>query len=508
MFPDPPFFARGWAARLERLMNGIIYTYYCSESPLFPRACSITLSYLQQNLKICICISFIIIVKYGIPRSDELTETLKSVVSKKQVSVAILGITEIAIDTESVFSASLSYTFTFESAAWYAADSSKKLSSDELVKLLKLLFKLGEVDPNIVIDKQALLPFCVFSNNLQAVNVLLQNGASPHIGDSDCGYTPLMVASCMGHLEIAKTLIFTDHSIVNKQTKNQGTTALIFASFKGHTEIVHLLLLNGSEPNMASFKGNTALIAASQEGYTEIVLLLLEAGADPNVSHSNSKTALIFASSGGHSKVVKLLLAHHADYTVFKSVRGISFDSFGFACLRGNKETVDVFLNDAKLSPTSLSLGWYIACLFNKTHLIEYLVHSLSKVSLEKRQLLDACVKGNNIFSRFHKFSPDITFVHGVTLLMIACSCEHFSIVKALVDAGANAHQADSFGIQAIDYCKKDSPMYRLLGIQWNEKKVKKRFNKEDIFQGVFLHHKKGFDDFEMPIQYQSSLVY
>ena len=545
-------------------------------------------AFVMSHLKV-IHLSQKIAVKYRIPRSDELTETLKSIVSKKKVSVAILGIIEISIDSESVFSASLNYTFTFESAAWYAASSSERLSSDGLVKLLKFLFTLGEVDPNILIDDRTPLLTCVVSNSSQAVNVLLQNGASPHIGDSDGECIPIMMASYTGHLEIAKTLIFNDHSIVNektkqgwtalifasckghieivhlllqngsepnmagfngvtalmgasqeghteivhllleagakpnvflrggqtadhaivnKQTNRQGRTALFFASLEGHIEIVHLLLQKGSEPNVAGFKGETALMAASQKGHTEIVHLLLETGADPNVFYSNGQTALMLASDEGHSKVVKLLLAHHADYTVFKSVRGIPFDSFGYACHSGNQETVDVFLNDTKLSPTSLSLGWYIACLYNKPHLIEYLVHSLSEISLEKRQIVFACVKGNNIFSRFHKFSPDITFVHGVTLLMIVCSCGHSSIVKALVDAGANVHQNDSYGFQAIDYCKKDSSMHRLLGIQWNEETIKKRFNKEDIFQDVFLQHKKGFDDFEMPIQYQSSLAY
>ena len=97
----------------------------------------------------------------------------------------------------------------------------------------------------------------------------------------------------------------------------------------------------------------------------------------------------------------------------------------------------------------------------------------MSEVLKEKGKLVVACAEGNNIFSRFHKFSPDIAFVHGVTLLMIACSCGCSNIVKSLVDAEANVYQTDSFGFQAIDYCKKDSPMYKLLGIQWNEETVK-----------------------------------
>ena len=64
----------------------------------------------------------------------------------------------------------------------------------------------------------------------------------------------------------------------------------------GHTEIVHLLLENGSNPNMTDNDGRSSLMAASQEGYTETVHLLLEAGADPNMVNRMGITALMSAS--------------------------------------------------------------------------------------------------------------------------------------------------------------------------------------------------------------------
>ena len=191
-------------------------------------------------------------------------------------------------------------------------------------------------------------------------------------------------------------------------------------------------------------------------------------------------------------------------------MKSIPLDSFGFACHSGNKETVDVFLNIANLSPTSLSLGWYIACLYNKPHLIEYLVHSLSEVSSDQRELVVACVNRNITFikSALPKFSPDAEFVHGVTLLMIACSCEHSSIVKTLVDTGANVRKVDEFGFKAVDYCDKHSPIPEILGSQQGKEVVNKRFNKEEILQGILPHYNsKGLDQFEVSFRGQSSVT-
>lgn len=55
--------------------------------------------------------------------------------------------------------------------------------------------------------------------------------------------------------------------------------ALIFAAWKGHTEIVVILLAKGADVNAKDKYGGTALMVAAAEGYTEIIRLLKQAGA-------------------------------------------------------------------------------------------------------------------------------------------------------------------------------------------------------------------------------------
>ena len=69
-------------------------------------------------------------------------------------------------------------------------------------------------------------------------------------------------------------------------------TDLISASYKGHTEIVSLLLDRGVDVNMMNNYGDTAIVLASSEGHTEIVSLLLDRGADINIRDNGGETVL------------------------------------------------------------------------------------------------------------------------------------------------------------------------------------------------------------------------
>ena len=56
-------------------------------------------------------------------------------------------------------------------------------------------------------------------------------------------------------------------------------TSLHYASLKGHTEVVEVLLNAGATPNSEDWKKNTPLHFASSDGYTAVVEMLLNAKA-------------------------------------------------------------------------------------------------------------------------------------------------------------------------------------------------------------------------------------
>ena len=90
-------------------------------------------------------------------------------------------------------------------------------------------------------------------------------------------------------------------------------TALLFASWAGHTEIAKVLLEAGAEPDRGSLNGKTPLAAAAGKGHSGIIELLLEAGADPNASTGSAGPPLGFAVHGGDKESIKLLIEAGSD---------------------------------------------------------------------------------------------------------------------------------------------------------------------------------------------------
>ena len=87
-----------------------------------------------------------------------------------------------------------------------------------------------------------------------------------------------------------------------------GWTALMRASFHGHTAIVQVLLAHGAQVDIQNDIGKTALMKASYEGHTAIVQLLLDHGAQVDVHDSEGDTELMHASYRGHTAIVQILL--------------------------------------------------------------------------------------------------------------------------------------------------------------------------------------------------------
>ncbi|OJD27204.1 hypothetical protein ACJ73_01409 [Blastomyces percursus] len=79
-------------------------------------------------------------------------------------------------------------------------------------------------------------------------------------------------------------------------------------SFKGHTEIVALLLRHNADPNARGYQFGSALQAAAFQGHAQIVRLLVDGGADVELEGGKYGTALKAARHRGHEEVVRVLM--------------------------------------------------------------------------------------------------------------------------------------------------------------------------------------------------------
>ena len=418
-----------------------------------------------------------IFVSYRLQKSVNLLGPLKLLSPE---TLFVLGIKGVLLNSEPVLNADV-FEFSFQQSFFNLVISSTLSSQDEVLKLIKFISKLKNISINCKdYSGSTALIHATRQINTDLVKFLLSEGADLSTARSD-GFTALLFACGNGFFEIVKAIVLKFPRAVNCPVSSQTIFPLQYASVNGHTRLVEYLLQNGADPNVCSTDGTTALIVACIHCHVDTAKMLLDAGADPNVVSHLGNSAMMNASSLGYSEIVWLLLSYKADYRLTRFIHGVPFDSFAHACLSGNLDTVNVFLDTVHLSDRSLCLGWYVSCLLRNLHLIEYLINSLPQVSFANRELVVSCVKGDLAYIKRHLHCPDdVEFVHGVTVLMVACSCGHTSIVKALLEAGASVNRSDEFGYKAVDYCEKHSPILDILN---NKEPTKRTFDHEKMFE-------------------------
>ncbi|KAG9530703.1 purine and uridine phosphorylase, partial [Aureobasidium melanogenum] len=148
-----------------------------------------------------------------------------------------------------------------------------------------------------------------YNNHGRILEHFLSVGNADLGEEDEDGMTALKWASAKGHSNIVLMLL-NKGADVNAQSGDSGN-ALQIASARGHDNIVKTLLDKGADVNNQS-GDYTALQEASEEGHEKIVQMLLDKGADVNAQHVDF-TALEAASSRGHDKIVQMLLDKGAD---------------------------------------------------------------------------------------------------------------------------------------------------------------------------------------------------
>jgi len=149
------------------------------------------------------------------------------------------------------------------------------------------------------------------------INEYSQNVNSQDFADSA---TPLHVALCHGHVEVARMLIERGAG-VSAQNRH-GQTPLHLVSLKSmelfyHTstypEFARMLMELGADVSAQDKAGQTPLHLASKVGQLEVARMLIERGADVSAQEKVGQTPLHLASKAGQLEVARMLIERGAD---------------------------------------------------------------------------------------------------------------------------------------------------------------------------------------------------
>jgi serine/threonine-protein phosphatase 6 regulatory ankyrin repeat subunit A/serine/threonine-protein phosphatase 6 regulatory ankyrin repeat subunit B len=111
-----------------------------------------------------------------------------------------------------------------------------------------------------------------------------------------------------------KELLATDKSLINARDKD-GSTPLHCAVWKGHEQVVAVLLEAGADVNAHNENdhwGTTPLHAAAHANQAAIAQLLIEHGADLNSKDREGRTAMFHTTFHKAKAVAKVLEKYEA----------------------------------------------------------------------------------------------------------------------------------------------------------------------------------------------------
>ncbi|KAI9505541.1 hypothetical protein BX070DRAFT_87973 [Coemansia spiralis] len=189
-------------------------------------------------------------------------------------------------------------------------DGSTILEDPESQFLRQLMSPFPNINSTTLHSHLTPLHQAVMSDNIDAVCLLLDNGANTSITNSR-NLTPLEICS---NEDIARLL--TDRAKIQRAAlvrDKAGQTKLHRACSAGDLGQTIKFICQGADINMKDNAGWTSLHEAALEGHNDVVVELLRRGADFAARGFGGDTPLHDACANGHVDVVRSLLAAGAD---------------------------------------------------------------------------------------------------------------------------------------------------------------------------------------------------
>ena len=298
------------------------------------------------------------------------------------------------------------------------------------------------------------------SGNIELLKELLRRKYNVNIQDEK-GYTPLLYASSRGYTKIVR-LLLKGGANPNYRMGKFGTTALTLASAKGYIHIVRLLMDAGADPYIRTNKGSTALALASERGRKDIVHLIIQSSGPAilDIQNTNGSTALMIASRMGRLDIVRILLRAGADPDIQEKGRATALI---LASRYGHMEIVELLLLPKKEGGGNANPN--IQGHYGRTALMGVIMDFRPTESTR-----------NNRFTilriLLHAGSdPNIQDTDGDTALTLAYTHRYeeelrkdrlLDIMYELLEAGANTDIKNKLGRSIFDQVRRSSIRHRL----------------------------------------------
>uniref|UniRef100_A0A8C4J7U9 Ankyrin 1 n=1 Tax=Dromaius novaehollandiae TaxID=8790 RepID=A0A8C4J7U9_DRONO len=336
--------------------------------------------------------------------------------------------------------------------------------------MVRLLLDRGAQIETRTKDELTPLHCAARNGHVRIAEILLDHGA-PIQAKTKNGLSPIHMAAQGDHLDCVRLLLQYNAEIDDITLDH--LTPLHVAAHCGHHRVAKLLLEKGAKPNSRALNGFTPLHIACKKNHIRVMELLLKMGASIDAVTESGLTPLHVAAFMGHLSIVKTLLQRGASPNVSNVVSPTLAGMLGahvlFSLVSWCSPTLGDQRNDCRKASPLLWPHCFILSLVQKvetplhmaaraghTDVAKYLLQNKAKVNAKAKVGVKGLGAGSLALTCLW---PCLPGADDQTPLHCAARIGHTSMVKLLLEDGANPNLATTNGYTPLHIAAKQNQM-------------------------------------------------